>query len=542
MLVEWFFDLLLPRLGLRRLAARGRDRRLLRIARGFRELAADLGGLMIKVGQFMSTRLDVLPPRITDELSALQDEVSPVPADRIRTVIEAEFGTDLRSVFVDFQDAPTASASLGQAHRARLHADRAADAGFREVVVKVQRPGIDQVIEVDLRALRRVASVLARVTVIRTHTDVPALVEEFSGTCHEEIDYLHEARSAERFRENFAGDARAAAPEVAWENTTRRVLTLQDVTAIKISDTAALHRAGIDPAEVAEDLAIAMFDQFFQDGFFHADPHPGNIFVTPGPKAEDGEDRDRDWHLTFVDFGMMGEVTTEVRDQFRALVLAIASRDAHAMVTAMQRLDVLLPSAETAQLERAMSELFDRFGGMSVTDLQDVDPDEFSAFFREFGDVLRDLPFQLPEDFLLIIRGVSLLNGLATALDPEFDIWRIVQPYVTELARSEASKGLAGLGSSALGTARTLTGLPRRIDEVVTLAERGRLQFSTPDTDRSLRRIETTLRRAVAAIVFVALFLGGILLLERSTAAATTSLIVSAVPLVMTIRPPRSGR
>ncbi len=242
----WWYELFLPRLGLGRLAARGRPARLQRIARRFHVLAVDLGGLMIKVGQFMSSRLDVLPPEITKELEGLQDEVPPVPFPAIRTLAEAELGVPLDVAFSWVDPVPLAAASLGQAHRARLSESDAEQTGMLDVVVKIQRPGIDAVVDVDLRALRRVARWLSRVRLVADRVDVPTLVEEFAATSLEEIDYLHEATSGERFAASFEGDDRVRVPEIVWERTTRRVLTLQDVTAIKINDVDAL-RASTRP-------------------------------------------------------------------------------------------------------------------------------------------------------------------------------------------------------------------------------------------------------------------------------------------------------
>src|SRR6185437_12983479 len=268
----WWFEIALPRIGLERVSARGRAARLTRIAQRFHALAVELGGLMIKVGQFLSSRLDVLPPEITAELSGLQDEVPAAPFTAIRALAEAELGVPLAGAYAWFSEAPVAAASLGQAHRARLAPQDADVCGFEEVVVKVQRPGIHTIVDVDLAALRRVAGWLSHLRVVSDHVDPRALVSEFAKTSLQEIDYLHEAAGAERFGELFADDPRVCVPEIVWERTTRRVLTLSDVTAIKINDVGGLRAAGIDPHEVASVFAEVMFEQLFGNGYFHADP------------------------------------------------------------------------------------------------------------------------------------------------------------------------------------------------------------------------------------------------------------------------------
>jgi len=522
----WWYELFLPRIGLTAIAERTRTRRMLHIARRFRVLAIDLGGLMIKVGQFMSSRLDVLPPEITSELEGLQDEVPAVPFPAIRALAETELGVDLNHAFAFVDPVPVAAASLGQAHRAVLSDADADVSGLREVVLKIQRPGIDLIVDVDLRALRKVGGWLSRVRLVSDRVDMPALVEEFAHTSLEEIDYLHEAQNAERFAENFADDARVGTPEIVWERTTRRVLTMQDVTAIKSNDRDALRAAGIDPSEVAHEFAAVMFDQLFTHGFFHADPHPGNIFVTP---VTDG---DRPWRFTFIDFGMMGQVPDTLRQGLRQLLIAAASRDGKGMVDGIRQVGVLLPTADTGELERAMTKLFARFGGMGFAELQDVDPREFRAFADEFSDVVRTLPFQLPENFLLIVRAMSLTSGLCSSLDAKFNIWDAVEPYSTKLIRDESGNLVQDVAKKALSLASNLARLPQRLDDLTTRIEDGRVTVQTPKLDQRLSSLERVGRRVVSAILFAALLIGGILLRADDPVLGTVLMAVSALPLL----------
>ncbi|MGA7149229.1 MAG: AarF/UbiB family protein [Microbacterium sp.] len=522
----WWYELFLPRIGLSRLAARGRAARLHNIARRFHTLAVSLGGLMIKVGQFMSSRLDVLPPEITKELEGLQDEVPPVRFAAIRALAEAELGVALTRAYSSVDEVPVAAASLGQAHRARLSIDDAAQAGFSDVVVKVQRPGIDEIVAVDLAALRKVAGWLSRVRIVSDHVDLPALIEEFAQTSREEIDYLHEAANAERFAEGFADDPRVSVPEIVWERTTRRVLTLADVTAIKINDVEGLRAAGIDPAEVAAQFATVMFDQLFQHGFFHADPHPGNIFVTPTPGGP------RAWKFTFIDFGMMGEVPDRLRRDLQQVVIAVASRNGRQLVDSIRDVGVLLPSADTAELERAMTALFARFGGMGFAELQRVDPREFQDFATEFGDVVRSLPFQLPENFLLIVRAVSLTSGMCSSLDPEFNIWDAVEPYAGQLVRGERGNIVQAALAEAASVAVIAARLPRRFDDLATRLENGQLAVDTPRLDQRIRRLERVARRIVSAILFAGLLVAGVVLRPDEPVLGTVLAVASLVPLL----------
>jgi predicted unusual protein kinase regulating ubiquinone biosynthesis (AarF/ABC1/UbiB family) len=530
----WWFELVLPRLGLERLAARGRIRRVQRLARRFAVLAADLGGLMIKAGQFLSSRLDVLPAEITRELEGLQDEVAPEPIERIVEQAERELGIPLDRAFTRFEPAPIAAASLGQAHRARLSPGIADDLGFADVVVKVLRPGIEQIVEVDLAALRRVARWLSRVRIVSRRADAPALVEEFATTSLQEIDYVSEAVNVERFAADFADDPRVGTPVVVWERSARRLLTLSDVTAIKITDVPALQAAGIDPVAVASELARATFQQIFVAGFFHADPHPGNIFITPGRSG-----RPHDFELTFVDFGMMGEIPDDLRDGLQQFIFSVVARDARALVVAIQRLGVLLPSADTVEVERAMTAMFDRFGGMGVAELMRLDPRELESFAMGFSEVIRTLPFQLPESFLLLIRTVSLLSGVTSALNRNFNMWDAVDPFARTLLGGGGAGALRMLGRETLTIGSTLARLPQRMDALVTRLDRGELAVRSPEIERRLRVLDGSVRRATSAILFAVLLLAGALLRPADEVFSWVLFGASAVPLLHVLAPRR---
>jgi predicted unusual protein kinase regulating ubiquinone biosynthesis (AarF/ABC1/UbiB family) len=523
----WWFELFLPQIGLAKLGARGRIRRLKRLARKFHDLAADLGGLMVKVGQFLSARLDVLPESVTKELEGLQDEVAPEPFDKIVSLIESELGMSASVAFASINQEPIAAASLGQAYRAKLSSGLAADLGYEDVIVKVLRPGIEEIVEVDLKALRKIGGWLSRVKLVSRRTDAPALVEEFATTTLEEIDYLHEAQNLERFAANFAGDARVGTPEIIWERSARRVLTLSDVSAIKISDVDALIEAGLNPNSVAAELARVTFEQFFVTGFFHADPHPGNIFVKPMP-AESGID----FTLTFIDFGMMGQVDEDLRNNLQRFLFAVASRDARGWVAACERLGVLLPSADTVILERAISELFDRFGGVGVGELVQTDPRELREFALRFSELLRTLPFQLPNDFLFLIRALSLISGVASTLNREFNIWDAIDPFARSLLNGAGSGVAKNLGKELLSFASTVGRLPGRIDDLVSRIDAGQVIIRNPELETRLRVLDSSVRRGTSALLFTGLLIGGLMINAQNETLSYWLLGISVLPLI----------
>lgn len=520
----WWFELVLPKFGLKRFVAKSRLNRYKKLARKFGALALDLGGLIIKAGQFASSRLDVLPKAITVELESLQDEVAPVSFDQIRPQLESELGFDLENAFASFDSTPIASASLGQVYRANLSETLANDFGSSKVVVKVLRPGIEEIVDVDLKALRRVGQWLSRIKLVSRRTDAPALIEEFATVSLQEIDYFHEAGNLERFKANHEQDARVNSPVVIWERTGKRVLTLSDVSAIKISDVESLITAGINPNSVAAELARITFEQIFTFGYFHADPHPGNIFVE--------KVGDNDFNITFIDFGMMGEINDELRGGLQRFLIALVSRDARACVASMQKLGVLLPTADTVELERAIIALFERFGGVGVAELTQTDPEEFKQLALQFSDLLRTLPFQLPEDFLLLFRSISLLSGVTSSLNRDFNMWDAVDPFARTLLNGGGNSTIKAVGRELIGFATTVAGLPARMDSVLTRIDQGLVSVRLPEVEKAVRRLNGSTQRLAVALLATALFAGGIALRINGDELGNL-LLVGSIPLAL---------
>ena len=490
--IVWW-DILLKRVAPGR-ALDSRPRRWRYLARDFRQLAVEMGGVLIKLGQFLSARVDVLPPEITDELKGLQDEVPPVETEAILAVMRAELG-DLGGRFAEIEREPLAAASLGQVHRAWLRprlddAERGAP-----VVVKVQRPGIVSIVQTDLAALRVVARWVMRYRPISRRADLPALMEEFARTLWEELDYEMEADNAERFAQMFADDPGVYIPFAYRRHTTKRVLVLENVEAIKIIDVAGIEEAGVDRAEVAERLLDTYLKQIFEEGFFHADPHPGNLFVQPRsdlapPPEESGR---QPFCLVFVDFGMVGHIESLMGENLRRVLVAVTQKDARALTEAYRELGFFLPSADLERITEAQAALLDELWGRKLLDLARPDPQEVQELTREFRDILFDFPFQVPHDFVYLGRAMGILSGLASMLDPEINPWYQIERYGRAMIRSQELREVGW--EALLESLRPLARLPFQLQRVQSDAEQGRLRVQMRADERTLRRLERIERK-----------------------------------------------
>lgn len=512
-LVWW--DILLRRVAAQR-ALESRPERWRGLARRFRELAVDMGGVLIKLGQFLSTRVDVLPPEITDELRGLQDEVPPVDLRQIQQVLVEELGNPATH-FKKIEEEPLAAASLGQVHRAWLHpgdgSGDVAEGRGPAVVIKVQRPGIVQLVETDLAALRVVARWIMRYHPIRRRADMPALLEEFARTLWEELDYEQEARNASRFGEMFAHDEGVYIPSVYHDHSTRRVLVLENVEAIKIVDVAALDAAHVSRRQVADRLLDTYFWMIFHEGFFHADPHPGNLFVMARDDLTADEQGNRAFHLIFVDFGMVGRIKSLMGENLSKLLVGVTQRNARALTEAYRDLGFFLPGADLDRIAEAQSRLLDELWGRNLLELTRPDPREVQALGQEFRDILFDFPFQIPQDFVYLGRALGILSGLASQLDPEINPWYKVEQYGQALIRSRDVQR-AGW-ETLLKTLKPIITLPAQLERILQKAEQGSLRVEATLDANALRRLDRLERRvlqlqatvlAAAGVISAALF------------------------------------
>lgn len=419
-----------------------------------------MGGVLIKLGQFLGSRVDVMPEEYIQELGRLHDVVPPVPFEEAKAVVEAEFGRPLQQVFPQFKPEPIAAASLAQVHEATLPTGET-------VAVKIQRPGIEDVADLDLAIYSYLMDGLDRFSTWGRQMDIPGMVAEFAKTLGDELDFYREGFHAERFRENFEDSSIIYIPRIYWDYTTRRIVTLERVEGIKVSDYEELDRAGIDRHEVGYEIVQSYLQQVLIDGFFHADPHPGNLFVMPGPI------------ITFVDFGMVGEIPLETKDYIRDIFISITKRDVDGIVSALMKLGMIRRGANLQPIRNAISWLFEHYAGLSV---HTITYESLGAIQEDIRAIMRDQPFTIPGKYGFLGRAAATMTGLVTGLDPRFDFIEAVKPYVEHIAIGE-EQWIQAVMDEAKTIAKSLLAIPARLDDALAKAQQGQLSLKVESTE-----------------------------------------------------------
>jgi predicted unusual protein kinase regulating ubiquinone biosynthesis (AarF/ABC1/UbiB family) len=436
---------------------------LVEVLTAFRKTAIELGVLMIKLGQFLSTRADLLPERALLVLSSLQDEVPPEPFDHVIFVIESELGKPVDQLFTYLERKCVAAASLGQVHKGIL-----ATTG-ETVAVKIQRPHIDELVRMDLSTLKFVIRIINRVFNPGDFIDLIGFYREFSRTTYEEINYISELANAKRFKEMFSNDPTIYIPRVHEEYVSRRVLVLEWIEGIKINDYPALDALGIDRLKVASRTVEAYFHQFFDEGFFHADPHPGNIFVKKGSLPDNPI-------ITFIDFGMVSSVSKAMKRSLKDIFLGFLLRDSRTIVHALVSLGFIGEGANLVTIERGIALMLEQYYGVTLGQVREMD---YSEIARDIEQLMYGQPFQIPAQFAFTGRAVSTLVGVSTGLAPAFNFVEVALPYGRKFLGLDA----AGIGQTAqqvigqlLDAGKILLTLPHTLDQLISKIDAGQLE------------------------------------------------------------------
>jgi len=366
-----------------------------------------LGPTFIKIGQALGTRADLLPLAYVKELSTLQDRVPPFPTSEAFARVEEELGRKLSEAYAEIDAEPVASASLGQVYRARLHTGQ-------EVAVKVQRPLLRETVGFDISVLARITRFLARFPSVSENADWEGMLGEFDATIHEEMDYAREARNAELFRRNFRDWRAVRVPHIYWTHTTTRVLTMEFIRGTKVTDVEALRARRISPVKVNRLLVRTYLKQLLEDGFFHADPHPGNLVV-----MDTG-------HLAFFDFGMVGRITPRLQSQMIDAFFHVVERDTGGLAQDLINLDFLKPGVDTERVRPVVEGLFSHYLNLKLGEVN------FKELTYDLAEVMYEYPFRLPSNFTYIIRALMTLEGIGIVTDPGFSFFDTAKPYAKE--------------------------------------------------------------------------------------------------------------
>lgn len=434
-----------------------------------RNTLLDLGPTFIKVGQLFSTRADIFPGEYVEELAKLQDKVPAFSYEQVEAIIEKELGKKIPELFHNFEPIPLAAASLGQVHKAVLHTGES-------VVVKVQRPGLKKLFEIDLQILKGITRYFQNHPKWGRGRDWLGIYEECCRILWEEIDYLNEGRNADTFRRNFRGYDWVNVPRIYWRYATSRVLTLEYLPGIKISQYEALEAAGLDRKAIARQGAQAYLLQLLNSGFFHADPHPGNIAVSANGA------------LIFYDFGMMGRIKSNVREGLMETLFGIAQKDGDRVVQSLIDLGAIAPTDDMGPVRRSVQYMLDNFMD------KPFENQSVAAISDDLYEIAYNQPFRFPATFTFVMRAFSTLEGVGKGLDPEFNFMEVAKPYamqlMTDMNGSEGNSFLNELSRQAAQVSSTAFGLPRRLEDTLEKLEQGdmRLRVRSIETERLLRR------------------------------------------------------
>ena len=463
-------------------------------AERMRMAVEELGPTFIKLGQILSTRGDLLPAEFIRELEKLQDTVPPTDVALIQAEVEKELKSPIDQVFPTFDPVPVASASLGQVHIATLP-------GGEEVAVKVLRPGVDKLIETDLDILLELAALAEKRTEWGEYYGVRSLAQEFADTLRAEQNYEQEGHNIDRYREIFAGEDHVHIPEVYWETTTRRVLTMERIQGIKITDVDALDAAGLDREKIASRNIAILLQAVLQEGFFHADPHAGNFMVLPNEV------------IAMMDFGIMGHLDHAQRLGLVQFFVGLFSGDTERVVDAMAELGIAARAADKRKLVRDLDRLRLRYYGLELEKIR------ARSFIEDLMGVAFSYRLKMPSDLVLVFKTIAMLEGISLQLDPDMNVFQEVEPYVRDalLELQSPIVRLKEIVDQMREASEATMMLPKQLQRMLEQIEAGDsdLSMTLKGLDEPARRITAAANRLVLAILAVAFVVGPALMLPR---------------------------
>jgi len=445
----------------------------------------ELGPTFVKLGQILSTRGDLLPPELIEELKILQDHNAPLPFSDIKAVIEREC-PDYKNCFAEIDEIPLASASIAQVHRAKL-------SDGTPVALKVQRPGIKDIIEMDILILESLASRVEYYYPDYAVYNPKGIVSDFASQIRLELDFVHDGRNADRLRFNMQDQEKIRVPKIFWEQSTRNLLVMEYIEGVRIDHVDEIRAMEIDPRELAERGFYAYMQQIFEDGFFHGDPHPGNLLVS------------KDGTINFLDFGIVGIIYPERRFYFIHLFVAMMHMDPELMIKALEHLGVSIEESRREQLRDEIYRAMLHAEGASIGQFS------FEQMSRELADALRKHHIRMPQNLMLMLKVIIMVLDIGVTLDPKFNFWEKAEPYIKQLSKKEyfIDPYLHRAGHSLLETVDGMLEMPRVINKTLRQLSTGSIKIDLVDTD--ILRLQQSLDRT-ADTVLIGLIIAGVVI------------------------------
>ena len=419
----------------------------------------ELGPTFVKFGQIMSTRPDLLPPDLVKELKRLQDQAAPLPFEDIRRVIEEEC-PDCASAFLSIDEMPLASASISQVHRATLM-------DGTQVALKVQRPGIIEVIETDILILRSFAERIERYYPEYAVYNLRGIVADFAQQIRRELDFVHDGSNADRLRLNMQNLEKVRVPKIYWDKSTRRILVMEFIEGVRIDRVAEIKALGVDPKEIADRGFYAYMQQIFEDGFFHGDPHPGNLLVS------------KDGTLSFLDFGIVGVIYPERRFHFIYLLTSMVYLDPELMLKALERLGITIAESDRDQMREEI------YRAMLDAEVEAIGQYSFKNMSESLTEILRNYRIIMPQNMMLMLKVIVMVLDVGVTLDPSFNFREKVEPYVRKLGRREnlLDQVLYRASHSFLETIDGVLEMPRTVNKTLRALSAGTIKIDIVDSD-----------------------------------------------------------
>ncbi len=459
------------------------DTNLKSIGKRLRNALEDLGPTFIKLGQIASTRRDALPPEITSELEKLQDHASVIPFEHVRNTIETELDDTLDNLFRHVNEEPLATASIGQVHTARLFTGD-------DVIIKVQRPGLKPKMETDMEILHGIGKMLEERTSWARRYRVRGIIYEFTSSLRHELDYLMEGRSGERIAKQFENDVHVRVPDIYWDYTTRKVITMEKIEGIKVSENEQLDQEGYDRKLIAKRLTNAMLTQILDNGFFHADPHSGNIFISPENT------------IVFLDFGEAGQISEKLKHHFATIIVNLHQGDTKGMIKTFSRMDLIGQKTDLEALRSDLDKLQASYAGVMLKDLS------LGRIIIEIFQVAYHHYIEIPTDMAILSKVILTLEGVIGRLDPEFNIMRATEPFARKLIKRRYHPKMIITNSlhELMENIEIISDLPKDLKEVMSVVKRGKvgLDINVKQGDRMLHRLDKISNRMSFSIIMLA--------------------------------------